>query len=129
MTKRLASVQLILGTVLLTVAVPAGARGNGGGHGGHSHCASHSRGHSSGMGSSTGHSLASGSQESHGFVNCPVQLREGAFCPFHAGQVGGTFYPAEGPTEGPPESDLGPWWIFLFLGRGAVRGVRWLIGW
>ncbi len=123
--KQLAAVQLILGTVLLTIAVPAGARGNGG-HGGHSHCVSQSRGHSSGMGASAEQSLASGS---HGLVNCPFRLREGGFCPFHAAQVGGTFYPAEGAAQGAPESDLGPWWIFLFLGRGAVRGVRWLTGW
>ena len=121
--KRRIALLLLLGVVLLSVADRVWARG----HGGHGHGVAQG-GHASpfGPGRGAGNSLASGSPGFHTLSNCPARLHEGAFCPLHGLHAGGTFYPAEGPPQGAPESDLGPWWIFLYLGRGVVRGLRWL---
>ena len=65
----------------------------------------------------------------HSFGNCSARVEPVGFCPVNGRYFADGVYPVtSSQDEGPPESDLGPWWIFLFLGRSIVRGVRWLTG-
>ncbi len=113
-------VLLTLGVALL-VTVPAWARGSGG-HSGHCHSVGSVHGNVRGSGSST-QVLATGSAGVSDFSHCPVALPHGTVCP-----VGGVYQATAPPGRGAPESDLGPWWVFLFLGRSVAGGIRWLAG-
>ena len=118
--KRPTVVLLTLGVPLL-VPDPARARG-GGGHGGH--CHGSGWGHTNAHGG--GHSMRSsalGSTALSGFDQCSGTLQSGTVC-----QRGGFYGVTPPPQQGAPESDLGPWRIFLYLGRGVAGGVRWLTG-
>jgi hypothetical protein len=118
--KGVVAVLFILATVWLAAAGPAWARGGHGGHCG----AGGGHGHALGTGGGAGEPLASGPQS---LGDCSGRLQDGVFCPTNGPGFGDESY-QETSEEGSHESDLGPWWIFLFLGRSVVRGIRWLVG-
>jgi hypothetical protein len=140
---------VVLLVVLFTV--PAWAKGNGGGHGasgGHGTAGVHGAASHAGAGKGTtsqtvqrgaalramgGVVVARGTNAPHAFANCPARFVDGTFCPIHGLHVGGSFFAVERGfvadegvpvTEGAPESDLGPWIVFLWMGRAVVGAVR-----
>jgi hypothetical protein len=128
-------------------AAPVWAKGHGGGHGtsgGHGATAAHGHGSHVAVGrgatsqnAQRGVSLraansfvvAPGTNAPHNFTNCPARFVEGAFCPIHGFHVGGSFFGVQRgfvseeaipPAEGTYDSDLGPWIVFLWMGRAVV---------
>jgi hypothetical protein len=78
---------------------------------------------------------APGTSVPHSFANCPAQLVDGAFCPLHGFHVGGSFFggpidlvseEAIPPGEVTHDSDLGPWNVFLWMGRAVSSAVHYL---
>lgn len=142
----------IIIVLAVLLAEPAWAKGNGGGHGasgGHGTAAAHGQASHAAAGrgatsqneqrgvalrAARGFAVAPGANAPHTFANCPAKFVDGAFCPVHGLHVGGSFFAVqrgiasggEGVpvTEGAPESDLGPWIIFLWMGRALVGAVR-----
>jgi hypothetical protein len=58
---------------------------------------------------------------------------DGAFCPIHGFHVGGSFFGVQRgfvseeaipPAEGTHDSDLGPWIVFLWMGRAIASAVH-----
>jgi hypothetical protein len=100
---------------------------------GHAHAGGAFHGHFQGghhLGDGHSHGLAPRADAFHGFADCPARLHDGTFCPRHGVFFGGPSYRPEAErAEGTPESDLGPWIIFLWLARGIAKGARWLTGW
>jgi hypothetical protein len=79
--------------------------------------------------------VAPGTNALHSFANCPARLVDGAFCPVHGFHVGGSFFGVQrgfaseeaiSPAEGTRDSDLGPWIVFLWLGRAISGAMGWL---
>jgi hypothetical protein len=132
-------------------AAPVWAKGHGGGHGasgGHRATAAHGEGsHAAGGRGATSQNMqqgvalrgasgfvaAPGTSAPHSFANCPARLADGAFCPLHGLRVGGSFFGVQRgfvseeaipPAEGSHDSDLGPWIVFLWMGRGLSRAVH-----
>jgi hypothetical protein len=132
-------------------AVPAWAKGNGGGHGasgGHGTAGAHGQASHAAPGrgatsqnvqrgaalrAAGGFVVAPGANAPHTFANCPARFVDGAFCPVHGLHVGGSFFAVQRGfvaedevrvSEGTPDSDLGPWIIFLWLGRAVVGAAR-----
>jgi hypothetical protein len=138
---------VVLLVVLFTV--PAWAKGNGGGHGasgGHGKAGVHASHAGAGKGATSqnvqrgaaqratgGFVVARGANAPHTFANCPARFGDGAFCPIHGLHVGGSFFAVERGfvtdegvpvAEGTRESDLGPWIVFLWMGRALVSAAR-----
>ena len=140
---------VMLITALLVA--PVWAKGHGGGHGvsgGQRATAGHVQGSHATVGrgatsqnaqrgvalqAASGFVVAPGTSAPHSFADCPARLVDGASRPFHGVHVGGSFItmqtgvvPEEGTPQRAPDSDLGPWIVFLWMGRaisGAVHSL------
>ena len=141
---------VMLITALL--AAPVWAKGHGGGHGvsgGRGATAAHAQDSHATIGrgatsqnaqrgvalrAASSFVVSPGTNAPHSFANCPALLVDGAFCPFHGVHVGGSFVtmqtgvvPEERTPQGAPDSDLGPWIVFLWMGRAISSAVHSLI--
>src|SRR5262249_5614814 len=77
--------------------------------------------------------VAPGTNAPHRFANCPARLVDGAFCPLHGFHVAGSFFGAQSGSvseetiqsaEGARDSDLGPWIVFLWMGRAVAAAAH-----
>ena len=148
-----ALVRLVLAFLLLAAPPPAAGRGHGHGHGhghaGHGHGAHgrHGHGHARPHGHAPGghgaaftgdrfhyfgdgddHLIADNALHAHSLTVCPIRFTDDAFCVHHGFQGAGRFYGSSPRSGSAPESDLGPWWVFLVLGRTVAKAAQWLIG-
>jgi hypothetical protein len=87
------------------------------------------------MGVKSSFVAVSGTSAPHSFANCPARLVDGTSCPLHGFLVGGSFFEAQRGVvseeaipvaEGIHDSDLGPWIIFLWMGRALSSAVHYL---